>query len=60
LASLINGQGEIVGRGSPTSFPGGNLAFLMTPVPEPATWILLLSGLASFGLVSRRLLPPKA
>jgi hypothetical protein len=53
-ASLINGQGEIVGRGNPLSYPGGNVAFLMTPAPEPATSILLLVGAMSFAIGFRR------
>ena len=44
-ASLMDGQGDIVGRGRLTSYPGGDFAFLMSPVPEPSTVILLLGGL---------------
>jgi hypothetical protein len=53
-ASFMGSQGEILGSGHPTSYPGGNVAFLMTPVPEPATWILLLGGALSFAVAFRR------
>jgi hypothetical protein len=59
-ASSMNSQGDIVGRGFRTSCSGAEFAFLMTPVPEPATWILLLGGLGVFALLPRRLMTPKA
>jgi probable HAF family extracellular repeat protein len=38
----INDGGQIVGLGM---LGGENRAFLLTPVPEPATWMLMLGGL---------------
>jgi hypothetical protein len=54
-ASFMDGQGEIVGYGHRSSYPGGNVAFLMTPVPEPATSILLLCAFAPLTFWFRRL-----
>lgn len=47
----LNESGQIVGMGV---FEGRNRAFLLTPVPEPASWALLLAGVAVVGAVCRR------
>jgi hypothetical protein len=46
------GQGwyQIVGSGQRG---GVNHGFLLTPIPEPETWMLLLLGLAAIGLRRR-------
>lgn len=53
VASDINDAGQIVGWGiSPN---GGEFhAFLLTPVPEPETYAMLLAGLAVIGVAVRR------
>ena len=51
-ASAINDNGQICGYGTNPS--GQTDAFLLTPVPEPATWGLLLLGGVGFMLRKRR------
>jgi hypothetical protein len=43
LASVLrtNGQGQILGHGRLTSQTGGQMAYLLTPIPEPSTFILV-------------------
>lgn len=50
-AQDINNNGRIVGQGV---FNGNWHAVLLTPVPEPATWVLLAAGLCFLVFVSRR------
>lgn len=50
-ASAINDLGQIVGFGL---FGNQERAFLLTPVPEPGTYALLLAGCASLGWSARR------
>lgn len=47
----INDAGQIVGFGLAS---GGVHAFLLTPVPEPETYAMLLAGLAVIGVAVRR------
>lgn len=47
----INALGQIVGIGLRNGVEHG---FLLTPVPEPATWVLMLGGLALLGSATRR------
>ena len=51
VALDINNFGQIVGTGS---FGGVDHAFLLTPVPEPSTWALMLGGLALLAGLARR------
>ena len=37
-----------------TSFPGGEIRGLLTPIPEPETYAMLLAGLGLLGFVARR------
>ena len=43
----INERGQILGLGSVHGDGSYLHVFLLTPVPEPATWALLLAGLAA-------------
>ena len=53
LASAINDKGQIVGYGEDAS--GLCRAFLLTPVPEPSTFVLLATAAGGlFGCVWRR------
>ncbi|WP_298233916.1 PEP-CTERM sorting domain-containing protein [uncultured Azohydromonas sp.] len=52
-ATAINDRGQIIG--SALFLDSGQLRpFLMTPVPEPAEWMLLLAGLGVVGAVAAR------
>lgn len=53
-ASAINERGQIVGTGIRDGVVHG---FLLTPVPEPETWALLLLGLTLLGLRAKGLSP---
>ena len=48
----INDRGQIVGFD--TALDGSSRAYLLTPVPEPGTWSLLIVGFAITGIVARR------
>jgi probable HAF family extracellular repeat protein len=52
-ANAINDSGQIVGFG-PDRPAGGIHALLLTPVPEPETYALLLAGLGLMGFMVRR------
>ncbi len=49
-AAAINEKGQIVGFGQRGGVDHG---FLLTPIPEPETWMLLLLGLTAIGLLRR-------
>lgn len=49
----INDAGQIVGWGV-SPYGGEFHAFLLTPVPEPETYALMLAGLGLIGAVARR------
>lgn len=50
-ATAINESGQIVGYGS---FANGEYgAFLLTPVPEPESWAMLVGGLLALGIRNR-------
>jgi probable HAF family extracellular repeat protein len=56
-AYAINAAGQIVGKGYLNRFagnPGGNVAFMLTPVPEAETYALMLAGLGLVGFAARR------
>lgn len=46
-ASVIAGNGKLAGI-------NGQAAYLLTPVPEPETWAMLLAGLCLVGVAARR------
>ncbi|MEP6605441.1 MAG: PEP-CTERM sorting domain-containing protein [Nitrosospira sp.] len=50
-ASSINNAGQIVGTGT---LNGNSQGFLLSPVPEPDTYAMLLAGLGLLGLLMRR------
>jgi probable HAF family extracellular repeat protein len=50
-AAAINDLGVIVGTGI---YQGEVRAFVATPIPEPAAWLLLAAGISSFGLLRWR------
>ncbi|MFT3858719.1 MAG: hypothetical protein QM742_14885 [Aquabacterium sp.] len=56
-ASAINDAGQIVGWALPSSGEGVARAFLLSPVPEAATWSYMLLGLAGLYGVFRRQSP---
>ncbi|MCC7416644.1 MAG: DUF3466 family protein [Acidobacteria bacterium] len=49
----INAAGQIVGQGL-VDGDGRQHSFLLTPVPEPQTWAMVLAGLALTGVFARR------
>lgn len=51
-ATAINDLGQIVGRG--INPQGEQRAFLLTPVPEPEHWAMLLAGFGITGWAARR------
>jgi len=53
FASSINDQGQIIGFAfnHATSASG---TFLLTPVPEPETYAILVAGLGLLGLTARK------
>nr|WP_316642684.1 PEP-CTERM sorting domain-containing protein [uncultured Roseateles sp.] len=51
-ATALNDAGQIVGYGRLAN--GSTRAFLLTPVPEPETYALMLAGLGLLSLVARR------
>lgn len=51
----INDHGQIVGRGLMAD--GSYQAFLLSPVPEPGTWLMLAAGLGIVARVKRRARP---
>jgi probable HAF family extracellular repeat protein len=50
-AEAINASGQIAGTGIHNGVPE---AFLLTPLPEPSTWSLMIGGLALAGAALRR------
>lgn len=50
-ARAINESGQIVGFGL---INGAKHAYLLTPVPEPHEWAMMLAGLGIIGVVARR------
>lgn len=48
-----NGAGYIIGQGVLTGM-SGQAAYLLTPVPEPETWAMLLAGLGLVGWSAKR------
>jgi len=51
MVSDINNLGQISGTGT---INGATRAFLLTPVPEPETYAMMLAGLSLLGFVRRR------
>jgi len=52
VATALNDSGQIVGNG--ITLNGQTHAFLLTPVPEPQTWLLMFCGLAGLAMLRRR------
>jgi len=50
----IADNGSIVMTGFSASVSGGARALLLTPVPEPTTWALMLAGMVGVGTIVRR------
>jgi probable HAF family extracellular repeat protein len=50
----INDSGQILANGYYASDPASRRAFLLTPVPEPGTFVLLGAGLVVLRVVARR------
>lgn len=50
----INNKGQIVGLGFVNDDPSVAHVFLLTPVPEPHTWSMILAGLLAVGQIARR------
>jgi uncharacterized membrane protein len=50
-AAGINNLGDIVGYGD---YRGGLYGFLLTPIPEPSTWMTMLVGFAGLGFAGYR------
>jgi probable HAF family extracellular repeat protein len=57
-ARYINDNGWIVGQAT-NIFGLGSRAFLLSPVPEPETYAMFISGLGLLGFVSRRRIDKK-
>ncbi|QID19156.1 PEP-CTERM sorting domain-containing protein [Nitrogeniibacter mangrovi] len=53
-AYAINNRGQIVGQGR---YQGSEYAYLLSPVPEPAHWMMMLGGLTLMGFMSRKRKP---
>lgn len=53
-ANDINDSGVIVGRAFRWDGSATSAAFVLTPVPEPDTWAMLLAGLALVSVLARR------
>ena len=51
MVSDINNLGQISGTGT---INGATRAFLLTPVPEPETYAMMLAGLSVLGFMRRR------
>lgn len=47
----INNSGDIIGYGS---YHDEWYGFLLTPVPEPSTWMMMLAGFAGLGFAGYR------
>jgi len=47
----LNGRGDIIGYGD---YHGGRYGFLLAPVPEPSTWMMMLAGFAGLGFAGYR------
>ncbi len=46
-ADAIYASGQSVGfSGASAVLPGGEYGFLLTPAPEPSTWMMVLAGFA--------------
>ncbi|WP_096292005.1 PEP-CTERM sorting domain-containing protein [Nitrosomonas ureae] len=52
--SDLNNNGQIVGTGVYNLFSPSSEAFLLSPVPEPETYAMLLAGLGLIGFMVRR------
>ena len=53
LATALNGGTSYLNIHS-TRFPGGEIRGFLSPVPEPATWMMMLTGFAGAGIALRR------
>jgi hypothetical protein len=46
----LNNSGDIIGYGE---YHSGQYGFLLTPIPEPPTWMMMLVGFAGLGFAAR-------
>lgn len=53
LATALNGGRSYLNIHS-TRFPGGEIRGFLAPVPEPATWMMMLAGFGAAGVALRR------
>lgn len=53
LAAALNGGRSYLNIHS-TRFPGGEIRGFLAPVPEPATWMMMLAGFCAVGVALRR------
>ena len=52
-AANMNGHGDIVGAGTLISQSGGQVVFVMSPVPEPSTLVLLFGAMGALAILAR-------
>ena len=51
---LLNDTGQVVLTAFTTAGSTGSNLYVLTPIPEPSTYVLILTGLCTLGFVARR------